>query len=189
MAHKVVPARYYVWNMCALVVLMTLTVIFGKFVNLSSNPNGINFAIALGIAIAKATCIVSIFMGVAFSTKLVRMFAVSGFAWLIILFLFIMTDYVNPSADWGTPYYDAINPGTSPLPGGQDFPVTGNQVLDIKSGLEYVPPHGASHDDEGHEGEEHTESHDEGAAGEDHGEAHDEAAQEDHAGDASEGDH
>ena len=177
--HKIVPPKYYVINISVLAILMTLTVLFGKWdvLNFSSNPNGINLAIALGIAIAKASLIVSIFMGVAFATKLVRVFAISGFAWLIILFLFIMTDYVNPSADWGTPYYDATNPGTSPLPGGQDFPVTGSQVLDVKRGLEYVAPHGASHDDEGHEeGEELTEAHDEGA-------------QEDHPGEPSEGDH
>ncbi len=176
--HKIVPPKYYVINISVLGVLMVITVLFGKWdvLNLSSNPNGINLAIALGIAIAKATCIVSIFMGVAFATKLVRVFALGGFAWLIILFLFTMTDYVNPSADWGTPYYDATDPGTSPLPGGQDFPLTGSQVLAVKSGLEYVPPHGASHDDEGHEEEEHTESHDD-------------AAQEDHSGEPSEGDH
>jgi len=170
MAHKVVPAKYYVWNMCALTVLMTLTVVFGKFVNLSDNPNGINLAIALAIAIAKATCIVSIFMGVAFATKLVRLFAISGFAWLIILFLFIMTDYVNPSADWGTPYHDAVNPGASPLPGGQDFSVTGSQRLDVKNGIDYVQPHGASHGGESHEGGENADSHDEGAAAGDHSE-------------------
>lgn len=170
--HKIVPPRYYVINMGVLGVLMFTTVLFGKWdvLNLSSNPNGINLAIALGIAIAKATCIVSIFMGVAFATKLVRVFALGGFAWLIILFLFLMTDYVNPSADWGTPYYDAVNPGVSPLPGGQDFPLTGSEVRDVKSGIEYVPPHGASHGDEGDEGEEHADPHDEGAAGEDHSE-------------------
>ena len=166
--HKIVPPKYYVINMGVLGVLMLTTVLFGKLdvLNFSSNPNGINLAIALGIAIAKATCIVSIFMGVAFATKLVRLVALSGFAWLIILFLFLMTDYVNPSADWGTPSYDANDPGASPLPGGQDFPLTGSEVQDVKSGHEYVPPHGG----EGHEEEERADSHDEGAAGEDHSE-------------------
>ncbi len=152
MGHKVVPARYYVWNMCALAVLMLLTVVFGKFVNLSDNPNGISLVIALSIAIMKAALIVAIFMGVAFSTKLVRMFAIGGFAWLIILFLFTLTDYMNPSAHWGTSYYDSASPGTSPLPGGQDFSLTGSEALAVQRGVEYVSPHG----------EEDTEAHDEG---------------------------
>lgn len=177
MAHKVVPAKYYAWNISALTVLMTLTVMFGKMeaLNFSSNPNGINLAIALIIAIMKAFLIVSIFMGVAFATKLVRVVAISGFAWLIILFLFIMTDYVNPSADWGSPYYDVSDPGVSPLPGGQDFPVTGSQAQAVKSGVEYVPPHGASHGAVAHE-EEHTETDEDGT-------------HEDHAEDEAEGEH
>jgi len=189
MAHKIVPAKYYVWNIGVLIVLMTLTVMFGKMeaLNFSSNPNGINLLIALTIAIMKAACIVGIFMGVVWSTKLVRVFAISGFAWLTILFLFTMTDYVNPSADWGTPYYDAINPGTSPLPGGQSFPVTGSQMRDVKAGLEYVQPHGASHD-EGHDGEA---SHDDdgGHEGDEHTDSHDEGAHDDHAGEEAEGEH
>lgn len=164
MGHKVVPARYYVWNMCALAVLMFLTVVFGKFVNLSDNPNGINLVIALSIAIMKAALIVAVFMGVAFSTKLVRMFAIGGFAWLIILFLFTLTDYVNPSAHWGTTYYDSASPGTSPLPGGQDFPLTGSEALAVQRGVEYAPPHGAEH------GEEDTEAHDEGGGADFEGE-------------------
>lgn len=178
MAHKIVPPKFYFINIGVISVLMLLTVLFGKWdvLNLSSNPNGINLFIALAIAIMKASCIVAIFMGVAWSTKLVRVFAIGGFSWLIILFLFIMTDYVNPSADWGTPYYDAINPGVSPLPGGQDFPVTGSQMRDVKAGLEYVHPHPASDGDEGHEGEGHADSQDDGAV-------------EDHAGEEAEGEH
>ena len=52
-----------------------------------------------------------------------------------------MTDYVNPSADWGTPYDDAINPDAS---------------------------HGEDHAEEA--GEKHTESHDEGAGADHDGE-------------------
>lgn len=172
--HKIVPPKYYIINISVLGALMLTTVLFGKWdvLNLSSNPNGINLAIALAIAIAKAACIVSIFMGVAFATKLVRVFAIGGFVWLIILFLFIMTDYINPSADWGTPYYDAVNPGVSPLPGGQDFALTGSEVMDLKRGFEYVPPHGVSHGKDHAEeaGEEHTESHDEGGGADHDGE-------------------
>ena len=157
--HKIVSPKLYLINISVLGVLMTLTIMFGKMetLNFSSNPNGINLAIAVGIAIAKAFCIVSIFMGVAFASNLVRIVAISGFAWLIILFSFILTDYVNPSAEWGTPYHDSASPGTSPLPGGQDFLVHGSERLLVKSGVEYVAPHGGGHeeDDDAAEGDEY----------------------------------
>lgn len=171
MAHKVVPAKYYVWNMGALAVLMTLTVVFGKFVDLGDNPNGINLFIALSIAIMKAFLIVSVFMGVAFSSAIVRGFAVLGFSFLIILFLFIMTDYVNPSAEWGTPYRDSASPGTSPFPGGQGHVLTGNEAALVKAGFDYVAPH---HDAAGH-GEDHSEGAEASGAEASHEEEHDAA--------------
>lgn len=152
MAHKVVSPKFYLINFTAITVLMILTVLFGKWevLNWSSNPNGINLLIALIIAIMKATCIVAIFMGVAFNTPLVRTFAIGGFSWLIILFLFLMTDYVNPVGTFGSPYMDDASPGSSPLPGGQSFAVHGDEKALVKDpNFEYVQPHGADHAVEG----------------------------------------
>lgn len=152
MAHKIVPAKYYVINFMVITVLMIMTVLFGKWevLNWSSNPNGINLAIALIIAIMKAGCIVLIFMGVAFNTPLVRVFAIAGFSWLIILFLFLMTDYVNPLGNLGSPYNDIASPGSTPLPGGQNFAIHGDEKALIKDpDFLYVRPHGTDHGESG----------------------------------------
>jgi caa(3)-type oxidase subunit IV len=78
--------------------------------------NGVNLWIALGIAVAKAGCIIAIFMGVKWSTPLVQMFALCSVAWLVILFTFFLVDYASPSWGLGTPYSDYENPGQKPLP-------------------------------------------------------------------------
>ncbi len=141
MAHKIVPPRYYIINVIIIGILMAATVMAAKMpmFHVSDNPNGWNLLIALVIAGLKAACIVAIFMGAYFSTNLVRMLAVAGFAWLVIFFLFTLTDYVNPLDDLGTPYRDVQSPGSSPLAGGQDFSVRGREEAPA-SGGEYVPP-------------------------------------------------
>ena len=107
--HQLLPARVYVFNALALGALMLLTVgayyvEFGRFA----------FAIALIIAIMKATLIILIFMNVKYSSNLTRLFAASGFFWFLILISFIMADFLLP--ELGTPYLDLASPGTSPLP-------------------------------------------------------------------------
>lgn len=107
--HQLLPARVYVFNALALGTLMLLTVgayymEFGRFA----------FAIALCIAIMKATLIILIFMNVKYSSNLTRLFAASGFFWFLILISFIMADFLLP--ELGTPYLDLASPGTSPLP-------------------------------------------------------------------------
>jgi hypothetical protein len=135
----------------------------------SSNPNGINLAIALLIAVAKAACIVAIFMGSYWSSPMVRLLSVAGFAWLLIFFLFTFTDYMNPLEDFGTSYADTQSPGTNPLTGGQDFQVHGRELTPAH-GSTYVEPanlhgHGAGHDAESHGTDTHgAESHEEPAA-------------------------
>lgn len=151
MSHKIVPVRYYLYNAVVLTILMVLTVAFAKMPQLhfSSNPNGINLAIALTIAILKAGCIVAIFMGSYWSTPFVRLLSVAGFAWLLIFFLFTFTDYMNPLAEFGTSYNDWESPGTNPLHGGQNHVTTGRELTPAH-GSTYVEPanlhgHGAAH--------------------------------------------
>lgn len=108
-SHQLLPARLYVFNALALGTLMLLTVgayylPLGRFA----------FAVALCIAIGKATLIILIFMNVKYSSNLTRVFAAAGFFWFLILIAFIMADFILP--ELGSPYLDLASPGTSPLP-------------------------------------------------------------------------
>ncbi len=49
--------------------------------------------VALGIALAKASLVVAFFMHVKEATSLVKIAAASGFFWMVIFFLLILTDY------------------------------------------------------------------------------------------------
>jgi len=166
MSHKIIPPKYYLINACVLGVLMALTVIAAKvpFFHLSDNPNGLNLLVAVLIAIAKAVCIVSVFMGAYWSTGLVRMFALLGFIWLPIFFLFTFTDYgfTNPVEEFGTPYGDIRSPGTNPIAGGQDFDTHGKEHAPASGGNYVPPPHLHGHPAEGEHGEVASVEHDAG---------------------------
>ena len=51
--------------------------------------------VALGIATIKASLVILYFMHVRHSTRLVKLFAVAGFFWLILMFLFTLADYMS----------------------------------------------------------------------------------------------
>lgn len=158
MSHKIVHWKYYLINAGVLTVLMGLTVLFAKWpaLHFSDNPNGINLLIAILIAVMKAACIVAIFMGAYWSTGLVRLFALLGFIWLPIFFLFTFTDYgfANPVEKFGTPYGDFHAPGQNPSPGGQSFTTRGREVAPASGGNYVPPPHLFGHGEEaGHGGQ------------------------------------
>ena len=114
--HFIIPWQYYGYNFIAITILMSLTVLAAKWSVLDFGAvNGVNLWIALGIAFAKAGCIVAIFMGVKWSTPIVKLFALGVIGWLIILFMFFLVDYASPSWGLGTPYSDYYNPGENPL--------------------------------------------------------------------------
>jgi cytochrome c oxidase subunit 4 len=52
-----------------------------------------NIVIALFIAVAKASLVAWIFMGVRFTTNLTKLFVVAGLVWLGILILITFSDY------------------------------------------------------------------------------------------------
>lgn len=56
-----------------------------------------NTTVALAIAVTKATLVVAFFMGVRHNTPLIKLTAISGFVWLLILFALGMSDYVSRS--------------------------------------------------------------------------------------------
>lgn len=87
----VLPVRYYVMNFVSLMVLLMITV----WVSFYHFGDTINVAIMLSIAILKMTLVVLIFMHVWWSSKLVQVFAASGFLWLIIMFVLTFSDYIS----------------------------------------------------------------------------------------------
>lgn len=129
--HHIIRPRYYLINFALITCLMIATVVFGTAESLDfGHPNGWNLLIALVIAVMKTLCIASVFMGVWWSKKIIQLFAVSGFVWLVIMFVFVLVDYANPVDSWGTPYVDALAPGTSPLPtGGETSMFNAAQVV------------------------------------------------------------
>ena len=88
MSTHVHPVRTYLGVFGALLLLTGLTtavsfVHFGAF----------NDVIALAIAGTKAALVIALFMHVKDSSPLVRLFAVAGFAWLVLFFVLILSDY------------------------------------------------------------------------------------------------
>ncbi len=55
-------------------------------------------AIALSIAVTKATFVIVVFMGVGYSTRLVKLFAYGGFAWFLLMFI-MLADYMTRPAE------------------------------------------------------------------------------------------
>jgi len=74
--------------------LLTLTVIAGK-IDLDKIVGGLNAAVALTIAVAKAMLVVLFFMHVKKSSKLTWVFASSAFLWLAIMLALTFNDYLT----------------------------------------------------------------------------------------------
>ena len=88
MPAHVQPLRVYFGVFLALMAFTALTV-FAAFVNLGPA----NSAVALAIAVVKATLVILYFMHVKGNTKLVPVVILSGLFFLFILFLLLAADY------------------------------------------------------------------------------------------------
>ena len=80
--------RPYVLVLLALFALTSLTV-GAAYVDMGDVLNNL---VAFGIAATKASLVVMFFMHVKGSTSLIKLTAVGGFFWLVILFTFILAD-------------------------------------------------------------------------------------------------
>lgn len=119
----VLPLSLYARNFAALVVLMVLTIAAAQFdvgdhlfSQGSAAATFTNNAIAMGIAVAKATLVILFFMGVKYTTRLVQMWAIAGFVWALLL-LITYGDYSTrtPVEGW-TPSNEVIL-GVKKFPG------------------------------------------------------------------------
>jgi cytochrome c oxidase subunit 4 len=92
--HHVVPLSLYYKIFAALMFLLFLTV-GAAFIpaNILEVWGPLNIVIAMTIAVVKALLIFMYFMHLRWSTKIVWLFAASGFMWLVILFAFTFADY------------------------------------------------------------------------------------------------
>jgi cytochrome c oxidase subunit IV len=89
MSH-VAPKSMYLGIFGALMVLTVVTVAVA-FVNV----HPYNFAIALSIAVLKATLVILFFMHAKYASRLTKMFVATSFFFLIILFALTLTDYTS----------------------------------------------------------------------------------------------
>ncbi len=86
----VVPRRSYFTVFVALMMLTMLTYSAAYW-----DFGSLNFAIAMAIAVTKATLVVLIFMHVRYSARLVWVFVVAGFAWLFLMIAGTFQDYLS----------------------------------------------------------------------------------------------
>jgi cytochrome c oxidase subunit 4 len=89
----ITSVRTYVQVFLALILFTGLTVYVA-----SKDFGFLNTAVALGIAVTKASLVVIYFMGVRHNTPLTKVVVVAGFFWLFILFGLGMSDYMT--RDW-----------------------------------------------------------------------------------------
>lgn len=71
-------------NLLKLMFLMILTVVAAKYTHFL--PTLWGNVVALTIAVVKAYLVVSIFMGVKYTTNLAKLFAIGGFVWFLLMF-------------------------------------------------------------------------------------------------------
>jgi cytochrome c oxidase subunit 4 len=90
MEPHIVPKRVYFLVFACLALLMLLTVAAAQI-----HLGAFNTPIAMMIALLKAALIVMFFMHVRYAPPLVRIFAVGGFVWLVILFALTFSDYLT----------------------------------------------------------------------------------------------
>jgi len=90
-AHVVhVPVRVYYINFAALMVLLIITL------GAASQDLGMmNLPIAMVIAVIKVYLVMTYFMHLKFNSKLVRFFALGALAFLMVMFIFTISDYAS----------------------------------------------------------------------------------------------
>ena len=93
--HHIVPLKTYYTIFAALMVLLMITVAAADLDMAKYGLPWMNIIIALAIAVAKAVLIVLYFMHVKYSSNLVKIFAVTAYFFLIIMFGMTYADYFS----------------------------------------------------------------------------------------------
>jgi cytochrome c oxidase subunit 4 len=90
MSGHISPRSTYYAIFGALMVLTVITVVVAFF-----NLGALNFPVALGIAIVKATLVILFFMHVKYSSQLTKLICGAAFFFLLVLFGLTLTDYLS----------------------------------------------------------------------------------------------
>jgi cytochrome c oxidase subunit 4 len=87
--HIVSPGVYF--TVFAALMALTATTVLVAYVDLGP----LNLAVALGIAITKATLVILYFMHVKYSGHMVKVYVAAGFLFLVIMLGITMSDYMT----------------------------------------------------------------------------------------------
>lgn len=108
-SHHVIPVKHLFATLMKLTALMILTIVAARVTPIDNVL--IANIVAVTIACVKAMFVISIFMGVRYSTGLTKLFAIGGFVWLILMGG-ILIDY--GSRQWEpVPGWEPGSPSTS----------------------------------------------------------------------------
>lgn len=88
MSVHVSPKSTY-WGVFIALLVLTAVTVWVAFQNFGA----LNNVVAMAIAVVKAGLVVWFFMHVKYAGRLVRLVVVSGFFWLLLLFVFTLADY------------------------------------------------------------------------------------------------
>jgi cytochrome c oxidase subunit 4 len=75
------------------VALLFLTMATYQAAYFNFGAHSLNVAVAIGIAVTKAALVIVFFMHVKYSSRLIKLFVVTGFAWLVLLIVGTLHDY------------------------------------------------------------------------------------------------
>ena len=89
MSHIAPKSMYY--TIFGMLMVLTALTVFAAFHHLGV----LNFPVAIGIAITKATLVILFFMHAKYSSQLTKLFVGMSFFFLIIMFTLTMTDYLS----------------------------------------------------------------------------------------------
>jgi cytochrome c oxidase subunit IV len=90
MTHKVVSVKTYTAVFLGLIVLTATTVGVSRI-----DLGEYNFVVAMTIAVMKGSLVVWFFMDVRRGSSLTKLFVGAGLFWLVILLVFVLSDYLS----------------------------------------------------------------------------------------------
>ncbi len=105
-SHHIIPTKKLAMTFGMLVILMILTIVAAQipaimpnldpFLQESTTGRWLMNLVAIGIAVMKAVFVISIFMGVKYGTKLIKLFALGGFVWMLLLSITLVDYFSRP---------------------------------------------------------------------------------------------
>ncbi|MCB0826485.1 MAG: hypothetical protein KDC26_09865 [Armatimonadetes bacterium] len=126
-SHHIIPMPVLIGNLVLLGFLMGATIWAAQSLPAMLHSSGLPDAqislimniVALTIAFLKAGFVIAIFMGVKYTTKLVKLYAIGGFVWFCLMFI-MFADYatrpMEPVHGWEPEIPSALPRNTSEIP-------------------------------------------------------------------------